>query len=64
MAGNGWWHRPRRTRTAKSCACKELDAANRKFREYKRECGNVTEGRDWTWHDTMDAIAAAMLAAK
>ena len=25
--------------------------------------GNITEGRDWTWHDRVDDIAAAMLAA-
>jgi hypothetical protein len=41
----------------------ELDAANKKLREIERQRGNITEGRDWTWHDTPDAIAAAMLAA-
>jgi hypothetical protein len=41
----------------------ELDAANKKLCEYERQHGNVTEGRDWTWHDTSDAIAAAMIAA-
>ena len=41
----------------------ELDAANKKLREIERQHGNITEGRDWTWHDTPDAIAAAMLAA-
>jgi hypothetical protein len=25
--------------------------------------GNITEGRNWTWHDTPDDIAEAMLAA-
>ena len=40
----------------------ELDAANKKLRELERQHGNITEGRDWTWHDTPDAIAAAMLA--
>jgi hypothetical protein len=37
----------------------ELDAANKKLRAIGRE--NVTEGRDWTWHDRVDDIAAAML---
>jgi hypothetical protein len=41
----------------------ELDAANKKLREIERQHGNITEGRDWTWHDTPDDIAAAMLAA-
>jgi hypothetical protein len=41
----------------------ELDTAYRKLRELERQHGNITEGRDWTWHDTPDAIAAAMLAA-
>jgi hypothetical protein len=39
----------------------ELDAANKKLREIERGRENVTEGRDWTWHDRVDDIAAAML---
>jgi hypothetical protein len=39
----------------------ELDAANKKLREIERGQGNITEGRDWTWHDRVDDIAAAML---
>jgi len=41
----------------------ELDAANKKLREIERARGNITEGRDWTWHDRVDDIAAAMLQA-
>jgi hypothetical protein len=41
----------------------ELDAANRKLRELERQHGNITEGHDWTWHDRVDDIAAAMLQA-
>jgi len=39
----------------------ELDAANKKLREIERSQGSVTEGRDWTWHDRVEDIAAAML---
>jgi hypothetical protein len=35
----------------------ELDAANRKLRNRD----DLSEGRDWTWHDTPEQIAAAML---
>jgi hypothetical protein len=41
----------------------ELDALTRKLCEIERAQGNITEGRLWTWHDTTDDIAAAMLAA-
>ena len=37
----------------------ELDAAQRELREIERGRENVTEGRDWTWHDRVDDIAAA-----
>lgn len=39
----------------------ELDTANRKLAALERANGNITEGRDWTWHDTVEQIAAAML---
>ena len=39
----------------------ELDAANRELRQLKRGRDDLTEGRDWTWHDRVDDIAAAML---
>ena len=35
----------------------ELDAASRKLRHRD----DLSEGRDWTWHDTPEQIAAAML---
>jgi hypothetical protein len=35
----------------------QLDAANRKLRNRD----DLSEGRDWTWHDTPEQIAAAML---
>jgi hypothetical protein len=37
----------------------ELDAANAKVRQLSRGQDNLTEGRDWTWHDTPKDIAAA-----
>lgn len=39
----------------------ELDAAQRELRQLKRSRDDLTEGRDWTWHDTPEDIAAAML---
>ena len=39
----------------------ELDAAQRELRQLKKNRDNLTEGRDWTWHDTPDDIAAAMM---
>jgi hypothetical protein len=39
----------------------ELDAANRELRQLRKGRDDLTEGRDWTSHDTPDAIAAAML---
>jgi hypothetical protein len=39
----------------------ELDAANKKLREIERGRDDLSEGRDWTWHDTPEQIAAAML---
>jgi hypothetical protein len=39
----------------------ELDAAHRELRQLKRNRDDLTEGRDWTWHDRVDDIAAAML---
>ena len=35
----------------------QLDAANKKLRNRD----DLSEGRDWTWHDTPEQIAAAML---
>jgi hypothetical protein len=35
----------------------ELDAANRRLRQRD----DLSEGRDWTWHDTPEDIASAML---
>lgn len=39
----------------------ELDAASRKLREVERGREAIGEGRDWTWHDTPEDIAATML---
>jgi len=39
----------------------ELDAAQRELRQLKKGHDDLTEGRDWTWHDTPEQIAAAML---
>ena len=39
----------------------ELDAAHRELRQLKRNRDDLTEGRDWTWHDKPEDIAAAML---
>jgi hypothetical protein len=36
----------------------ELDAANR---ELRKGPDDLSEGRDWTWHETPEDIAAAML---
>jgi hypothetical protein len=41
----------------------ELDAAQREIAQLKRGRENVTEGRDWTWHDQVDDIARAMFAS-
>jgi hypothetical protein len=39
----------------------ELDAAERELRQLKKGRDDLTEGRDWTWHDRPEDIAAAML---
>jgi hypothetical protein len=39
----------------------ELDAAEAKIRQLQRSGEHVSEGRDWSWHDTPQEIAAAML---
>jgi hypothetical protein len=39
----------------------ELDTANQKIRQLERHRGGLSEGQDWTWHDTPDDFAAAML---
>jgi hypothetical protein len=39
----------------------ELDAAQRELRQLKKGRDDLSEGRDWTWHDTPEDIAAAML---
>jgi hypothetical protein len=39
----------------------ELDAAQKELRQLKRNRDDLTEGRDWTWHDTPQQIAEAML---
>jgi hypothetical protein len=39
----------------------ELDAAHGELRKLKKGRDDLTEGRDWTWHDRVDDIAAAML---
>lgn len=39
----------------------ELDTANRELRQLKRNRDDLTEGRDWTWHDKPDDIARAMM---
>ena len=39
----------------------ELDTAQRELRQLKKNRDDLTEGRDWTWHDKPDDIAAAML---
>ena len=38
-----------------------FNAANRMIRDLERGRDNVSEGRDWTWSDTPEAIAAALL---
>jgi hypothetical protein len=40
-----------------------VDAKEAEIRRLKRGVDNVTEGRDWTWQDTPEAIAAAWLLA-
>jgi hypothetical protein len=39
----------------------ELDQTSRKLRAIERANGNISEGRDWTWHDTPEQIAAVMM---
>ena len=39
----------------------DLDRAQVKIRQLERGGDNVSEGRDWTWHDRPEDIAAAML---
>jgi hypothetical protein len=39
----------------------ELEAANRELRQLKRGRDDLSEGRDWSWQDTPEDIAAAML---
>lgn len=39
----------------------ELDAAQHELRQLKRNRNDLTEGRDWTWHDKPEHIAAAMM---
>lgn len=39
----------------------ELDAAHRELRQLKKGRDDLTEGRDWSWHDRPEDIAAAML---
>ena len=39
----------------------ELDAAQRELRQLKKGRDDLSEGRDWTWHDKPEDIAAAML---
>jgi hypothetical protein len=39
----------------------ELDTAHRELRQLKKGRDDLTEGRDWTWHDKPEDIAAAML---
>jgi hypothetical protein len=38
-----------------------LDEAQRELRQLKKGRDDLTEGRDWTWHDKPDDIAAAMM---
>jgi hypothetical protein len=38
----------------------ELDAAQRELSQIKRSRDNVSEGRDWTWQDSAEDIAATM----
>jgi hypothetical protein len=41
----------------------QLDAKDREIRQLTRSRDDLTEGRDWTWHDTPQQIAEAMLRA-
>lgn len=38
----------------------ELDQARVRIRQLERRNDNISEGRDWTWSDTPEAIAVAM----
>jgi hypothetical protein len=41
----------------------QLDAKDREIRQLQRNRDDLTEGRDWTWHDTPQQIAEAMIAS-